>query len=194
MGKFDVRDSQALGLAEHPVRTSLVESVGPGYASAQSCTSGRRQHEQARTYQAKRSSPQPGLLARRRRYVFVRRHCEERSDEAIHGAARGEMDCFAALAMTGVRAVYSSSSASFAGPLYAMPLMTAALPNFFLKSSIARSACAERRSSMSVSSASDPSRSALTPVPIRRKAVPSISFASISRDTAKIFAASWVGA
>jgi hypothetical protein len=47
---------------------------------------------------------------------------------------------------------------------------------------------------MSVSSPCDPSRSALTPVPIRRNAVPSISFASISRDTAKIFAASWVGA
>jgi enamine deaminase RidA (YjgF/YER057c/UK114 family) len=38
------------------------------------------------------------------------------------------------------RAVYSSSSSSFAGPLYAMPLITAALPNFFRKSSIARSA------------------------------------------------------
>jgi hypothetical protein len=47
---------------------------------------------------------------------------------------------------------------------------------------------------MSVSSASDPGRSALTPVPISRKAVPSISFASISRETAKIFAASCVGA
>ena len=59
---------------------------------------------------------------------------------------------------------------------------------------MARSAWAERRSSMSVSSASDPGRSALTPAPIRRNAVPSISFASISRVTAKIFAASWVGA
>src|SRR5262249_16190224 len=29
-----------------------------------------------------------------------RRHCEERSDEAIHSAARGTMDCFASLAMT----------------------------------------------------------------------------------------------
>ena len=28
------------------------------------------------------------------------RHCEERSDEAIHGAARGRLDCFASLAMT----------------------------------------------------------------------------------------------
>src|SRR5882724_10319607 len=28
------------------------------------------------------------------------RHCEERSDEAIHAAASGEMDCFAPLAMT----------------------------------------------------------------------------------------------
>jgi NIPSNAP len=28
------------------------------------------------------------------------RHCEERSDEAIHLSARGGMDCFAALAMT----------------------------------------------------------------------------------------------
>src|SRR3981189_604547 len=28
------------------------------------------------------------------------RHCEERSDEAIHLSWRGEMDCFAALAMT----------------------------------------------------------------------------------------------
>ena len=32
---------------------------------------------------------------------FYPRHCEERSDEAIHAAARGEMDCFATLAMTG---------------------------------------------------------------------------------------------
>src|SRR5262249_42644360 len=28
------------------------------------------------------------------------RHCEERSDEAIHAAACGKMDCFASLAMT----------------------------------------------------------------------------------------------
>jgi hypothetical protein len=28
------------------------------------------------------------------------RHCEERSDEAIHRAASGWMDCFASLAMT----------------------------------------------------------------------------------------------
>jgi hypothetical protein len=28
------------------------------------------------------------------------RHCEERSDEAIHSAVRAEMDCFASLAMT----------------------------------------------------------------------------------------------
>src|SRR6185437_13894288 len=28
------------------------------------------------------------------------RHCEERSDEAIHGAASGEMDYFASLVMT----------------------------------------------------------------------------------------------
>jgi hypothetical protein len=28
------------------------------------------------------------------------RHCEERSDEAIHLSFRGKMDCFAALAMT----------------------------------------------------------------------------------------------
>ena len=28
------------------------------------------------------------------------RHCEERSDEAIHFNACGAMDCFAALAMT----------------------------------------------------------------------------------------------
>jgi hypothetical protein len=31
----------------------------------------------------------------------TRRHCEERSDEAIQLAACGAMDCFAALAMTG---------------------------------------------------------------------------------------------
>src|SRR5690348_16013721 len=30
----------------------------------------------------------------------VRRHCEERSDEAIHGAASGGLGCFASLAMT----------------------------------------------------------------------------------------------
>jgi hypothetical protein len=28
------------------------------------------------------------------------RHCEERSDEAIHASASGELDCFASLAMT----------------------------------------------------------------------------------------------
>jgi mannose-1-phosphate guanylyltransferase len=28
------------------------------------------------------------------------RHCEERSDEAIHASASREMDCFASLAMT----------------------------------------------------------------------------------------------
>jgi len=32
--------------------------------------------------------------------VPLPRHCEERSDEAIHVTARGEMDCFASLAMT----------------------------------------------------------------------------------------------
>ena len=47
---------------------------------------------------------------------------------------------------------------------------------------------------MSVSSAEDPGASALTPAPIRRNAVPSISFASMSRQTAKILLASWVGA
>jgi hypothetical protein len=34
------------------------------------------------------------------------RHCEERSDEAIHIALRGAMDCFAALAMTAERVAY----------------------------------------------------------------------------------------
>ena len=35
------------------------------------------------------------------RLVHRRRHCEERSDEAIHtSSARGNMDCFASLAMT----------------------------------------------------------------------------------------------
>ena len=29
------------------------------------------------------------------------RHCEERSDEAIHASASGKMDCFASLAITG---------------------------------------------------------------------------------------------
>src|SRR4051812_29780364 len=75
-----------------------------------------------------------------------------------------------------------------------MPRITAALPNFLRKLSTARSAWAARRSSMSVSSATEPSRRALTPAPIRRKAVPSISFASISRQIEKIFAASCVGA
>jgi hypothetical protein len=32
--------------------------------------------------------------------LYLRRHCEERSDEAIHGAAGGKLDCFASLAMT----------------------------------------------------------------------------------------------
>jgi hypothetical protein len=31
---------------------------------------------------------------------FHPRHCEEQSDEAIHIATSGTMDCFAALAMT----------------------------------------------------------------------------------------------
>ncbi|WLA53106.1 hypothetical protein QIH80_11975 [Bradyrhizobium elkanii] len=31
------------------------------------------------------------------------RHCEERSDEAIHCSASGGMDCFASLAMTVTR-------------------------------------------------------------------------------------------
>jgi hypothetical protein len=31
---------------------------------------------------------------------WLDRHCEERSDEAIHLSLRCEMDCFAALAMT----------------------------------------------------------------------------------------------
>src|SRR5215470_16693792 len=31
------------------------------------------------------------------------RHCEERSDEAIHRAASGQVDCFASLAMTTLR-------------------------------------------------------------------------------------------
>src|SRR4051812_4201545 len=35
-------------------------------------------------------------------------HCEERSDEAIHGSARGKMDCFAALATTGMVRCLSS--------------------------------------------------------------------------------------
>src|SRR5262245_27080529 len=30
----------------------------------------------------------------------IRRHCEERSDEAIQSAASGDLDCFASLAMT----------------------------------------------------------------------------------------------
>jgi hypothetical protein len=30
----------------------------------------------------------------------VVRHCEERSDEAIHASASCDMDCFASLAMT----------------------------------------------------------------------------------------------
>jgi hypothetical protein len=32
--------------------------------------------------------------------MTFRRHCEERSDEAIHVSACGNMDCFATLAMT----------------------------------------------------------------------------------------------
>jgi len=34
--------------------------------------------------------------------VVLSGHCEERSDEAIHSSASGEMDCFASLAMTGI--------------------------------------------------------------------------------------------
>ena len=47
-----------------------------------------------------------------------------------------------------------------------MPRITAALPNFLRTSSIARSACAERRSSMSGSSACDPGCKALTRWPV----------------------------
>jgi hypothetical protein len=32
--------------------------------------------------------------------IASHRHCEARSDEAIHGSASGDMDCFASLAMT----------------------------------------------------------------------------------------------
>jgi hypothetical protein len=43
----------------------------------------------------------PGMIVPRECGVTVsRRHCEERSDDAIHASASGEMDCFAALAMT----------------------------------------------------------------------------------------------
>jgi hypothetical protein len=34
------------------------------------------------------------------RFAVKHRHCEERSDEAIHAAASGDVDCFASLAMT----------------------------------------------------------------------------------------------
>src|SRR3954469_7632546 len=37
---------------------------------------------------------------RRDRGGMCRRHCEERSDEAIHAFLCGQMDCFAPLAMT----------------------------------------------------------------------------------------------
>ncbi len=48
----------------------------------------------------------PAALARTR--ATRRRHCEERSDEAIHAAGAVEMDCCAALAMTfGVLAMTS---------------------------------------------------------------------------------------
>ncbi len=43
--------------------------------------------------------------------------------------------------MTGGRRVPPPRHSSFAGPLYAMPRITAALPNFLARSSIARSAC-----------------------------------------------------
>src|SRR5258705_5092686 len=43
-----------------------------------------------------------GASGSARRWSFPR-HCEERSDEAIHIALRGAMDCFAALAMTAER-------------------------------------------------------------------------------------------
>ena len=45
--------------------------------------------------------------------MTLRRHCEERSGEAIHLSPRCEMDCFAALAMTeaGERASLGRSSA-----------------------------------------------------------------------------------
>ena len=44
------------------------------------------------------SKPRAQCAARMRSCVI--RHCEERSDEAIHSAASGQMDCFASLAMT----------------------------------------------------------------------------------------------
>jgi hypothetical protein len=41
------------------------------------------------------------------------RHCEERSDEAIHPFFRGEMDCFASLAMTKVQAPHTGSAIEY---------------------------------------------------------------------------------
>src|ERR1700730_201129 len=41
------------------------------------------------------------------------RHCEEPSDEAIHSATSGEMDCFASLAMTKKRLLPNSHSVGF---------------------------------------------------------------------------------
>jgi len=37
-----------------------------------------------------------------KRVLLPQRHCEERSDEAIHLSACGGMDCFASLAMTAI--------------------------------------------------------------------------------------------
>src|SRR5437660_3379833 len=39
------------------------------------------------------------IMSRKRKRLFPR-HCEERSDEAIHLSPCGGMDCFASLAMT----------------------------------------------------------------------------------------------
>ena len=41
-----------------------------------------------------------------KRRVSDARHCEERSDEAIHQAGVKQVDCFASLAMTGLSGVF----------------------------------------------------------------------------------------
>ena len=45
------------------------------------------------------------------------RHCEERSDEAIHCSTSGQVDCFASLAMTGIGCSKTNSGDNAAGAI-----------------------------------------------------------------------------
>ena len=60
--------------------------------------------------------------------ALSRRHCER--SEAIHGSARGEMDCFAALAMTDIATRSSSRSQLARDRLNTLRVLAAIRPRF----------------------------------------------------------------